>query len=68
MLFLSFLGSDSYQATEQSSSKFIAKMNGSLSMAPLVCYKTFYKVVYIKVNKSLESEAMANLLFMYMCK
>lgn len=57
MLFLSFLGSDSYQAAEQSSSKFKAKMDGSLWMAHLVCYKTFYKAIHVKVNKSLEAEA-----------
>ena len=56
MLFLSFLGSDSYQAAEQSSSKFKAKMDGSLWMAHLVCYKNFYKAIHVKVNKSLEAE------------
>ena len=46
----------------------MANMNGLLSVAHLVCYKTFYKVVHINLNKSLEAEAMANLLFMYMNK
>lgn len=68
MFCVSFLGSDCYQATEQSSPKFMAKINGLLSMAHLVCYKTICKVVHINLNKSLEAKAMADLLFMYMSK
>lgn len=45
----------------------MAKINGLLSMAHLVC-KTFYKVVHINLNKSLEAKAMADLLCMYMSK
>lgn len=41
-------------------------MYGSLSMACVFCYKTFYEVVHMNLNKSLE--AVVSLLFMYLSK